>query len=133
MNTQIQPTRETSPRPRAGRRLDTLSPPVDIYETDEAWVIVADLPGVHDGTAEVTLEEDRLTVEGRIDSTLDSGHPEGFELVHREFHPGNFERSFRVGRGMQAEDATAKVHGGLLEVTLPKAAQSRPTKIAIST
>lgn len=127
MQTQLQKRETTQPTTEAQRRR-VFSPLVDIFETEESFVLTADMPGVTDNSVELTLEDDLLTIEGHVEH---SG-PEGYELDYREYVAGDYRREFRLGRAVDREKVSARVTDGVLTVTLPKAKSAQPRKIAIS-
>jgi HSP20 family protein len=96
-------------------------PAMDLVETDDHFVLRADLPGL--GEEDVTIEvEDRvLTVSGE--------RREGFHRVERAF--GSFSRSLTLPEGIDAEAVTASFERGVLEVRIPKPEQRKPRKISI--
>jgi HSP20 family protein len=93
------------------------APAVDVYETADAVVVVADLPGVAPERLEVTLHERRLVVRGtRPDPT-----PPGAVRPHRlDIVPGPFELGIRVPAGVDVDAVSARAAHGVLTVTLPK-------------
>ena len=68
-----------------------ISPPVDIFETEEGLQVMADLPGVEIDDVEIQVEEDRLIIKGRT-----SYAPETTGSLHREFRLVNFQRQFEL-------------------------------------
>jgi HSP20 family protein len=80
----------TSGKPMAAGREKTraleryMQPPVDIYETPEGLVLLADMPGVAPSDLEIRLEENILTIQGKAKHAIDS------EPIYREFELGNF-------------------------------------------
>lgn len=104
-------------------------PPVDIYETDDGAVLVADLPGCDEESVEVSLEDRVLTLRGRVKPET----PEGLELATAEYRTGDFERTFTVSELINAEKIEATVTHGVLRLTLPKTEVAKPKKIEIKT
>ena len=96
-------------------------PSTDIYETEEALVVLMDVPGVGRESLEVNVEKDTLSVEGRIDSSK----YENLEPVYSEYNVGHFSRSF------SSEGITATVADGVLTLTLPKAREAEPRRIEV--
>ncbi|MFW6163659.1 MAG: Hsp20/alpha crystallin family protein [Planctomycetota bacterium] len=102
-------------------------PAVDIYETDDGAVLVADLPGCDEESVDVSLEDRVLTIRGRVKPES----PEGLELATAEYRTGDFERTFTVSELIDAENIEATVTHGVLRLTLPKAEVAKPRKIEI--
>ena len=111
---------------RQERRL-TFTPFTDILETAEALVLLADMPGVDDGSVEVTIEQRILTVVGRTQPSS----REGYRLVHREHRSGDFRRTFHLSQAVDVDGIEATVKDGLLTVTVPKAAAERSRSIEV--
>jgi len=92
----------------------TLTPRVDIFETDRELLMYADLPGVAPGDVDLRYEDGELVLQGKV-----SGAPVA-QAVAREFEPGNFYRVFRVHDTIDAGKIEAELKCGVLTVHLPK-------------
>ncbi len=104
------------------------TPPIDIYETDEGLILHADLPGVTLDTLELQVQNNRLTLFGRVPDAV----PEGARLVHQEYREGDYLRSFILSDNVDHDRITAKLTSGVLEVFLPHAQTAEPRKIQVS-
>ena len=102
-------------------------PRSDVYETDEAIVVVAEMPGVDRDNVEITLEKNVLTISGRVSDES----PEGYRLVLNEYGSGDFERRFALSQTVDREGIAAEVKGGILTLTLPKAREAQPRRIEV--
>lgn len=102
-------------------------PYTDIYETDEALVLVMEVPGVEREKVNVALENDVLHVEGKID--FSKYH--GLEPLYTEYNVGHYARSFSLSERIDKGAIKAELDSGVLKITLPKSADSRPRRIAI--
>ena len=102
-------------------------PTADIYETDEALFVVMEMPGVEKKDVDISLENERLRVEGR----LDFSKYEGMEPVYTEYNVGNYSRSFAVSGKIDHEGISAQLEDGVLTLTLPKTKQLQPRRITI--
>jgi HSP20 family molecular chaperone IbpA len=121
-------TPETSPAPRAERKV--FLPAVNIYETQERIVLMADMPGVDEKSVDITLENDVLTLQGR--SAVDL--PQGLQWAYAEYTPGDYRRSFTLSAEQVNRDGIeAVLKNGVLKVTLPKSEAVKPKKIAVKT
>lgn len=96
-------------------------PRVDLYESDEAFLLLADLPGADEASTELVLERQTLTLRARGRNDL----PEGVRPLRTEFAIGRFERSFELGREIDGENISATFQNGLLRVTLPKSTRGK--------
>jgi HSP20 family protein len=120
----------SAPPPGGAERTRTrraYSPRTDIYETDDGLVLLIDLPGVAANAAEVTLEQNVLTIRGRTEERA----PEGFSPVYQEYEPGDFERAFTLSDAIDGERIEAQVHDGVLRLFLPKAGPARTQRIQV--
>lgn len=112
--------------PAAERCLFT--PPIDIYDTDDGLVLLADLPGVSAESLDLQVQDNKLTLFGRVAGTL----PAEAKLVHQEYPVGDFLRSFILSDEVAHERITAKLNNGVLEVFLPKAPRTQPRRIQVN-
>jgi len=103
------------------------TPPIDIYESEEGLVLVADLPGVTLENLELQVQDNKLTLFGRVNRYV----PEGAMGQHEEYGVGDFLRSFILSDEVDHERISAKLNNGVLKVVLPKAARAEPRKINI--
>ncbi len=113
--------------PRANR---PWSPAVDIYETEDALVLEADLPNVDLKDIDIRLENQTLTISGERKFEKGEG-VNGYHRIERSY--GNFLRSFAVPATIETEKVAAEYHNGVLVVSLPKkeAAKPRQVKVAV--
>jgi HSP20 family protein len=102
-----------------------VAPPVDIYETQEGLVILADLPGVAKEALAVRVEQHRLTIRGQ------ARHGVPGEAVSREYALVNFFRQFALSEHVDQRQITAELKSGVLTVTLPKAEAATPRQIVV--
>ena len=103
-------------------------PYADIYETDTALTVVMEMPGVEKKDISITLENDVLRVEGRIDFSK----YEGMEPVYTEYNVGHYTRSFSLSSKIDQQAIRAQMEDGVLTLTLPKAKEAQPRRITIS-
>lgn len=102
-------------------------PKVDIYETREAMVLIADMPGVDEQSVDITLEKNILTITGNVEAAIYDGKT----LAYAEYDTGDYQRAFTISDEVDRERITAMVKNGVLRLTLPKAEKSKVKKIAI--
>lgn len=109
------------------RDMPVYVPDTDIYELDDAVVVVADMPGVDEKHVEVDLEQRVLTITGQVEpENLD-----GYELVAEGYRPGNYRRSFTLSNDVDVDGITARIKDGVLRIRLPKAKELQPRKIQV--
>ena len=105
------------------------APPIDIFESDEGLVLRADLPGVTSEGLELQVQDNRLTLFGRVMTEL----PEGASLLHQEYDVCDYLRSFILSDEVDHDRIEAKLTSGVLEVLLPKADRPEPRRIHVRT
>lgn len=110
----------------AGRTLFT--PPIDIYESDEGLVLIADLPGVSVKSLELQVQNNKLTLLGRVASQV----PANAKLLHKEYEEGDFLRSFILSEDVDHDRVTARLNNGVLEVVLPRSPKTAPRRIQVN-
>ncbi len=113
----------------AARAENLYTPPLDIQETADGLVLEADLPGVPPDQLEVRVEDNVLTIYGRVTWPM----PEGSRLLYEELHPGDYYRSFILSDEVETEKISADFDQGVLRLKLPRAAKARPRKIEVRT
>jgi len=104
------------------------TPAMDLLETDEQFVLRADLPGMTEADVSVELEDNVLTVSGERKSEHQDKR-EGFYRMERSF--GAFSRSLTLPKGVDPEAVNARFDRGVLEVRIPKPEQRKPRRISI--
>jgi HSP20 family protein len=103
-------------------------PAMDLVETDDDFVLRADLPGLSEGDIELALEDNVLTLSGeRKAEHAEKG--EGFYRLERA--SGAFSRSLTLPDGVDGDAIAARFDRGVLEVRIPKPAQTKPRKLQI--
>lgn len=93
-----------------------LRPRIDIHETADALVLVADLPGVREDALDLQLEDDVLTLK----ATTAAPDRSDWTPLRTEFRPADFERRLRIAAEIDREAIAAAFQNGQLRVTLPK-------------
>lgn len=102
-----------------------VAPPVDIYETVEGLVVLADLPGVVQEALDVRVEQHQLTIRGH------ARHGFSGKAIYQEYILVNFFRQFTLSDTVDQRHITAKLKNGVLTLTLPKAEAAKPRQIAV--
>lgn len=97
---------------------------MDVTETDKAYEIAAELPGMSDKNVEVKLADGVLTIKGEKQEEKEEKKKD-YYLHERSF--GSFQRAFQVPDGVDADKIEASFKNGVLTVTLPKSAQAQKT------
>ncbi len=122
--------RDESPATAGAERTKTepvYTPAVDIYETQDNLVLLADLPGVAKEDLTIKLDEEVLTIEGAAHASAAPG-----QHLLTEYISGTFYRQFTVGEAIDREKIDAKLKNGVLELVLPKAEKAKPKRIQVT-
>jgi HSP20 family protein len=103
------------------------SPEVNIFETNDGYVLEGEMPGVNKDGLEITLEGNTLTIVGRRTEADFGANP-----VYRESREGDFRRVFELDPAIDTSKISAKMDQGILELHLPKAEKVKPRKIQVT-
>jgi HSP20 family protein len=103
------------------------NPPSDIAETDKAYVLTAELPGVDPKNVDISFDDGIVTIKGSKDKEM----AEGESCYCAERYSGSFQRSFRIPGKVDKDKIDATFQHGVLKLTLPKSEESVPKKIEI--
>lgn len=114
--------------PANGGSLRRWIPAMDLVETDDAYVLRADLPGLSSEDVKIEFEENVLTISGER-RTEDDKRADGYYRIERA--SGAFARSLTLPRGVDAERIEAKFTDGVLEIRIPRPEQSKPRRVTI--
>ena len=125
---EVQPKKELTTKDEKTVPARYYVPQTDIYETDDALTLVMEVPGVAREDMTVTLENDTLSVEARIDF----GKYEGLEPLYTEYNVGHFSRAFTLSSKIDQHSISAEVNDGVLTLTLKKAKEAQPRRIQIN-
>lgn len=103
-----------------------LEPPVNVYETDEATLVLVDLPGVEAADIHTDLKDNQLTLTARVRPLEEKWRP-----LYQEGREGHYTRHFRLGQQIDQAKISAQLKDGILTLTLPKAEAVKPRKIQV--
>jgi HSP20 family molecular chaperone IbpA len=102
-------------------------PKVDIYETKEAIILIADMPGVDEQSVDVVLDKNVLTISGRAEPLSFKD----YSIAYSEYDVGDYQRAFTISDEVDREKIEATVKNSVLRLTLHKAEQVKAKKIVI--
>ena len=103
-------------------------PAMDLVETEDHFVLRADLPGLAEDDVNIEVEDRVLTVSGERKAEHEMSK-EGYHRVERAF--GAFSRSLTLPEGIDPDAVGASFERGVLEVRIPKPEQRKPRKVSI--
>lgn len=101
-------------------------PRADIYETNDAIIVVTDMPGVDENALDIALENNILTINGDVEPD----YPEGYSLGYAEYRVGDYQRSFTLSNKIDQSKIEATLKDGVLRLHLPLA-EPTTRKIAV--
>ena len=100
-------------------------PPVDIYETEDGLTVEADLPGVEKDSIDVRVDDNVLTIQGKVKPVaLGNGY-------HNEFVMLDYFRQFELNEEVDQDKISADYKHGVLTIRLPKGEKARPKQITV--
>lgn len=105
------------------------APDLDIYEKDDKFIVKAEVPGMKEEDIDVSVTGETLTIKGekKAESEVEE---ENYYRCERRY--GSFYRSIPLPSNVDADNIEADYEGGVLQVTLPKAAEEKAKKINVS-
>lgn len=125
MNTLVRENRSSSNGERATEQF--IAPSATVLENADGYTLEVEMPGVSKENLEMWVENNELTVVGRRSIPSVEG-----TLLHRESRSENFRRTFELDPSIDAAKISAKIEQGVVTLTLPKAEQVKPRKIAVA-
>src|SRR5919202_6881517 len=105
----------------------TFRPQVDIYETENGLMLLADVPGAKPEGLEITLERHALTIRAEVEDRA----PQGYSPVYQEYEVGDFECQFTLSGDFDADKIEASLVDGVLRLMIPRAPQAQARKIDV--
>lgn len=104
------------------------APAMDVRQEGDNVIVETSLPGIDPDKVDVSVENDVLTVSGKTEEKKEVKRE---DYYRKEIREGSFSRSVILPMGVKAGEAEAKYDKGILKITLPKAEEAKPKKIAI--
>jgi HSP20 family protein len=104
------------------------APAMDVRETDEAYIVEADVPGMKKDDIHLEVADNVLTITGERKDEKEE-KDKNYHRIERHF--GSFVRSVAIPGGIDSNKVSAKFENGVLTVTLPKPEESRPRRIEV--
>jgi HSP20 family protein len=124
---QVQQKREVEKKTETTTPARVFVPVTDIFETPEALTVVLEMPGVDRNSIEANVEDDVVTIEGRIDFAK----YEGMQPVYTEYNVGHYARSFQISNKIDQSKISAEMKDGVVTLVLPRAEQTKQRKIQV--
>lgn len=124
---QVEEKKEVQATAESTRNVPIFVPAVDIYESENALTLLADMPGVPIENVDIDLDADQLTIHG----TIVQKEEENGKVIFREYTAGDYHRQFMLSNDIDREKIQASMKDGVLKLVLPKAEAAKPRKIAV--
>jgi len=125
MNTLVRENRNSNGEWQATEQF--IAPAATVLENTDGYTLEVEMPSVNKENLEMWVEKNELTILGRRLMPSVEG-----TLIHRESRSDNFRRSFELDPSIDAGKISAKIEQGVVTLTLPKAEQVKPRKIAVA-
>jgi len=103
-------------------------PPVNVFQTGDDFVLIAELPGVKKSELEIQVKDNTV----RIAGSKAVGYPETASLHRRERLSGSFDRAITLPVQIDADKVKAQYRNGLLAVALPRAERDKPRTVTVN-
>lgn len=116
------------PQEAAVERSTAVLPPVDIFEDDAGFTVMADLPGVSKERLKVRVDGDSLVIEGAAESPVAGD----MAMIYGEILNPLYRRSFTLSRELDPSRIDARLDNGVLRLRIPKAEEARPRRIEVT-
>jgi HSP20 family protein len=123
---QVEEKKEVQATGESTRNVPVFVPAVDIYESENALTLLADMPGVPIENIDIDLDSDQLTIHGTIPQTEETG-----KMIFREYTAGDYHRHFTLSSDIDREKIQASMKDGVLKLVLPKGEAAKPRKITV--
>ena len=125
MNTLVRENRSSNGDRQATEQF--IAPTATVLENTDGYTLEVEMHGVTKENLEMWVENNELTILGRRSAPSVHG-----TLLHQESRSENFRRSFELDPSIDAGKISAKIEQGVVRLTLPKAEQVKPRKIAVA-
>lgn len=117
-------------RPAVGAKSSWAYPPANWYQSEDAYVMYLEMPGVDPSTLDVQTTRNEITIAGERKAP---NVPEGVSFHRRERVFGRFRRTYVLPDLVDSDNVEAKYRNGMLELRVPKAPEARPRRIHLET
>ena len=125
---QVQKKREQEAKEETTMPARVFLPSADIYETPDTLTVILEMPGVEKSNVDVRVQDDVLSVIGR----LDLSKYQGLQPLYIEYNVGHYSRSFQLSSKVNQSRIAAELKDGVLSLTLPKVEEAKPRTIHVA-
>lgn len=124
-NNLVHENNDTATARREGEKF--ITPVACVTENPEGYTLELEMPGVGKDGLEISIENNELSIVGRKHAAAPEGTP-----IHRESRPHHFRRAFEIDPSIDTAKISARISQGVVTLTLPKAEEVKPRRIAVS-
>jgi HSP20 family molecular chaperone IbpA len=124
---QVREKRELEKKQESTAPARTFVPTADIFETEPSLTVVLEMPGVDKNNVDISIEDNVLTIQGR----LDFAKYQGLQPVYTEYNVGHYRRSFSLSNKIDQGKISAEMTDGVLTLVVPKVEEAKPRQISI--
>lgn len=114
---------------RSGGEWGSFAPPVNFFETEDDYIVEAELPGMSREDIRVSVEQNTLMISGERSTESEVEH-ENYYLQERSH--GRFNRSFSLPASISTDEVSADYENGILRVRMPKMAEAKTRQIEVN-
>ena len=125
---QVQQKREVESEEESTMPARLFLPQTDIFETGLALTLILEMPDVDKNSVDVKVENDVLSIEGRVDFSKYNG----LQPLYTEYNVGHYARSFRLSSKIEQEAISADLVDGVMTLVLPKSEKAKARKMKVS-
>jgi HSP20 family protein len=104
-------------------------PPLDVFESNDKYVVAVELPGIEPSDVEVSVEDSTLTIKGQRDFFYKDATDDAFRRIERRY--GQFTRTLTLPTTADVEKVDASFDKGVLTIEVPKREEAKPRKITV--
>lgn len=101
-------------------------PPADVFENDDQYIIVLDMPGVKKDTIDINAEADNLSIVGEVETLDEKWKPLSGDVVLHDY-----KREFTIGNNVDRDKIDAHYENGVLTINIAKSEKVKPRKIKV--
>ncbi|MDH5403477.1 MAG: Hsp20/alpha crystallin family protein [Candidatus Heimdallarchaeota archaeon] len=109
--------------------------PVDLLESEDEYIVKAEVPGYSSEDVSVELTPEALIIRAGVEKESTSENEDqdtGYKYLHRELYQESLTRKVKFRTLVDTKNATSKLENGILTINLPKSEDAKPVKLTIS-
>lgn len=123
----VEPNHQSTELAENTRSAKVVIPRADIFERQNDIVVMADMPGVDEGSIDITVEKNVLSIHGSVQPETPTNH----SLTYCEYTIADYQRKFVLPNEVDRDGISASLKNGVLKLLLPKSASAQAKKISV--